>query len=110
MYQADASGLFKVVSVTTWGHILDATVSRAYEQVGDDHAPGRWCGWLATTTQQECGQVLRAAPKQEAPGHSPDAADIPDQVAGAAESELLRAECPQHCARPSRTCLPTTGS
>jgi hypothetical protein len=28
--------------VTTWGHILDAIVSRAYEQVGDDHAPGRW--------------------------------------------------------------------
>jgi hypothetical protein len=42
MYQADALGLFKVVSVTTWGHILDAIVSRAYEQVGDDHAPGRW--------------------------------------------------------------------
>jgi hypothetical protein len=42
MYQADASGLFKVVRVTTWGHILDAIVSRAYEQVGDDHAPGRW--------------------------------------------------------------------
>jgi hypothetical protein len=40
MYQADALGLFKVVSVTTWGHILDAIVSRAYEQVGDDHAPG----------------------------------------------------------------------
>ncbi len=42
MYQADASGLFNVVSVTTWGQILDATASRAYEQVGDDHAPGRW--------------------------------------------------------------------
>ena len=42
MYQADASGLFNVVSVTTWGRILDATASRAYEQVGDDHAPGRW--------------------------------------------------------------------
>ena len=41
MYQADASGLFNVVSVTTWGQILDATASRAYEQVGDDHAPGR---------------------------------------------------------------------
>jgi len=42
MYQADASGLFKVESLTTWGHILDAIMSRAYEQVGDDHAPGRW--------------------------------------------------------------------
>lgn len=42
MYQAGASGLFKAVSVTSWGQFLDATASRAYAQVGDDHAPGRW--------------------------------------------------------------------
>jgi hypothetical protein len=42
MYQVGASGLFNVVSVTSWGHFLDATASRAYEQVGDDHAPGWW--------------------------------------------------------------------
>lgn len=42
MYQAGASGLFSAVSVTGWGHFLDATASRAYVQVGDDHAPGRW--------------------------------------------------------------------
>jgi hypothetical protein len=42
MYQADAAGLCTcTLSATTWGHILDAIASRAYEQVGDDHAPGR---------------------------------------------------------------------
>ena len=40
MYQAGASGLFNAVGATTWGHFLDAAASRAYEQVGDDHAPG----------------------------------------------------------------------
>ena len=55
--------------------------------------PAALPGWLATTTQRECGRVLRAARKQEAAGHPLDAADIPDQVAGAAESELLRGEC-----------------
>ena len=49
-------------------------------------------GWIATTTQRECGRVLRAERKQQAPGHPLDAADIPGQVTGAAESELLRAE------------------
>ena len=42
MYQANVSGLLNVVSVKTWGQILDATASPAYEQVGDDHAPGWW--------------------------------------------------------------------
>jgi RNA polymerase sigma factor (sigma-70 family) len=51
--------------------------------------PAALPGWLATTTQRECCQVLRAARKQEAPGHSPE---IPDMMTGAAESELLKAE------------------
>ena len=54
--------------------------------------PAAMPGWLATTTQRECGRVLRAARKQEAPGHWLDAADVPDTVMGVAESELLRAE------------------
>jgi RNA polymerase sigma factor (sigma-70 family) len=49
-------------------------------------------GWLATTTQRECGRVLSAARKHEAAGRPLDAADIPDNVTGAAESNLLRAE------------------
>ena len=51
--------------------------------------PAALPGWLATTTQRECGRVLRAARNQEAPGQSPE---IPDMTTGAAESELLRAE------------------
>jgi hypothetical protein len=42
MYQVAVSVLLNVVSVAAWGHVLKATASRAYAQVGDDHAPGRW--------------------------------------------------------------------
>ena len=66
---------------------------RLVDQLASLRDPAALPGWLATTTQRECGRVLRAARKQEAPGHSLDTADIPDQVTGAAESELLRAEC-----------------
>ena len=51
--------------------------------------PAALPGWLATTTQRECGRVLRAARNQETPGHP---LEIPDMITGAAESELLRAE------------------
>jgi RNA polymerase sigma factor (sigma-70 family) len=54
--------------------------------------PAALPGWLATTAERECGRVLRAARKQQAPGHALDAADIPDHVTGTAESELLRGE------------------
>ena len=54
--------------------------------------PAALPGWLATAIQRECGRVLRAARKQEPPGHRLDAADIPDQATEAAEHELLRAE------------------
>jgi RNA polymerase sigma factor (sigma-70 family) len=65
---------------------------RLVDQLASLCEPAALPGWLATTTQRECGRVLRAARQQQAPGHSPDAADIPDQVTGAADSELLRAE------------------
>ena len=65
---------------------------RLVDQLGSLRDPAALPGWLATTTQRECGRVLRAARKREAPGRSLDAADIPDQVTGAVESELLRAE------------------
>lgn len=58
--------------------------------------------WLATTTQRECGRVLRAARNQEAPRHPPE---IPDMTTGTAGSELLRAE--RHAAlREALTHLP----
>jgi RNA polymerase sigma factor (sigma-70 family) len=65
---------------------------RLVGQLGSIRDPAALPGWLGTTTRRECGRVLRAARKQEAPGHSLDAADIPDQVTGPAESELLKTE------------------
>ena len=62
------------------------------DQLASLRDPAALPGWLATTTQRECGRVLRAARKQEPPGHPLDAADIPDQVTEAAGYELLRAE------------------
>ena len=58
-------------------------------QLASPRDPAALAGWLATTTQRECGRVLRAARNQEAPAHSPE---IPDTTTGAAESELLMAE------------------
>ena len=55
--------------------------------------PAALPGWLATTTQRECGRVLSATRKHEGTGGSPDATDTPDNVPGAAESDPLRAEC-----------------
>ena len=65
---------------------------RLVDKLASLRNPAALPGWLATTTQRECGRVLRAARKQQAPGHWLDAADIPDEVTGLAESELLRAE------------------
>jgi RNA polymerase sigma factor (sigma-70 family) len=62
------------------------------DQLASLRNPAALPGWLATTTERECGRVLRAARKQQVPGHPLDAADIPDEVTGTAESELLRAE------------------
>ena len=65
---------------------------RLVDQLGSLRDPAALPGWLATTTQRECGRVLRVSREQGVPGQSPDAADIPDKVTGIAESELLRAE------------------
>jgi RNA polymerase sigma factor (sigma-70 family) len=62
------------------------------DQLASLRDPAALPGWLATTTQRECGRILRAARKHKPPGHPLDAADIPDQVTEAAEHELLRAE------------------
>jgi RNA polymerase sigma factor (sigma-70 family) len=65
---------------------------RLVDQLGSLRDPAGLPGWLATTTQRECGRVLRVSRKQEVPRPWPDAAGIPDEVTGIAESELLRAE------------------
>ncbi|MFY9932983.1 MAG: sigma-70 family RNA polymerase sigma factor [Streptosporangiaceae bacterium] len=62
---------------------------RLVGQLASLRDPAALPGWLATVTQRECGQVLRAARNQKALRHSPE---IPDAMTGAAESELLRAE------------------
>jgi RNA polymerase sigma factor (sigma-70 family) len=54
--------------------------------------PAALAGWLATTTQRECGRVLRAARKPQAPRQGLNAENIPDEYTGIAEDEPLIAE------------------
>jgi RNA polymerase sigma factor (sigma-70 family) len=54
--------------------------------------PAALPGWLATTTQRECGMIRRATRRSQALGHVPDAEHIPCQQTGMAEHELLAAE------------------
>jgi len=65
---------------------------RLLEQLDKIRDPAALPGWLATTTQRECGRVLRAARRPQALGHALDAGNIPDGQTGAAEHELLLAE------------------
>lgn len=54
--------------------------------------PAALPGWLVTTTRRECFRVLATSRQQQAFGHWPDLAHIPDTATGMVESELLRAE------------------
>ena len=54
--------------------------------------PAALPGWLATTTQRECGTIQRAMRRSQSPGHVLDAGHIPDQQTGMAEHELLAAD------------------
>jgi RNA polymerase sigma factor (sigma-70 family) len=65
-------------------------------------------GWLVTTTQRECGRVLRATRASrgtQAAGYLLDAESIPDAQAEIAERELLQAER-DAALRAALTCLP----
>ena len=64
---------------------------RLVDQLASLRDPAALPGWLATTTQRECGRILRAAQK-EVPADWLDAAGIRDKVTAIAESELVRAE------------------
>jgi len=66
--------------------------------------PAALPGWLATTTQRECGRVLRAARRTE-PGGQVLEDSIPDEQVTVAEEELLKAER-QAALREAFTCLP----
>jgi len=75
------------------------------DQLAALREPAALPGWLATTTQRECGRVLRAAHKPPTGWYVPDAEDIADERAATAEEELLRGE--RHAAlREGFTCLP----
>ena len=54
--------------------------------------PAALPGWLATTTQGECGRILRAARQPDNAAYAPAAQTIPDEHARAAEQDLLAAE------------------
>ena len=66
--------------------------------------PAALPGWLATTTQRECGRILRAARRTQ-PGGQVLEDSIPDEQATTAEEELLKAER-QAALREAFTCLP----
>ena len=85
---ADVAGDGERLGVVVEG----ALAGRGSGQLGEVRDPAALPGWLATTTQRECGRVMRAAQRQGALGHSLDAQDIPDKQAGMAEHELLMAE------------------
>jgi RNA polymerase sigma factor (sigma-70 family) len=65
---------------------------RLLEQLDKIRDPAALPGWLATTTQRECGRVLRAAWRPQALGHALEAGNIPDGQTGTAEHGLLLAE------------------
>ena len=54
--------------------------------------PAALAGWLATTTQRECGRILRAARRPCNAACALAAETIPDEHARAAEQDLLAAE------------------
>jgi len=75
------------------------------DQLAALREPAALPGWLATTTQRECGRVLRAARKTQTGWYALDAEDIADEQAATAEEELLKAE--RHAAlREAFTYLP----
>jgi RNA polymerase sigma factor (sigma-70 family) len=62
------------------------------DQLAALREPAALPGWLATTTQRECGRILRAAHGPQIAWYVPDAENIPDEQAVTAEEELLLAE------------------
>jgi RNA polymerase sigma factor (sigma-70 family) len=75
------------------------------DQLAALREPAALPGWLVTTTQRECGRVLRAARRPQTGWYVPDAENIADERAATAEEELIQAE--RHAAlREAFACLP----
>ena len=72
------------VSQSVWLRLVD--------QLDKIRDPAALPGWLATTTRRECRQVLRTARGSRPAGYVPDVENIPDELAGTTEQELLAAE------------------
>ena len=54
--------------------------------------PATLAGWLASTTRQECGRALRAAPRPLAAAQVPGSQNSPATLTGTAGHQLLAAE------------------
>jgi RNA polymerase sigma factor (sigma-70 family) len=65
---------------------------RLVDRLAEIRDPAALAGWLATTTQRECGQFLRASRNSAVLWQVPDVENIPDEHVGIAEQELLVAE------------------
>ena len=80
LHKADAED----VSQNVWLRLMD--------QLGNLRDPAAIAGWLATTTQHECGRAVRAARRTRVTVLALDVENIPDVEIGMAEEELLTAE------------------
>jgi RNA polymerase sigma factor (sigma-70 family) len=72
------------VAQTVWLHLVD--------QLHRLRDPDALPGWLVTTTRRACLQARDKARRTDTPAPLPDAADLPDPHAPAAEDALLAAE------------------
>ena len=61
-------------------------------QLGSLRDPAALPGWLATTTQRECGRIVRTARGPRGAGRAGGAGTIPDYQAQTAGQELLVAQ------------------
>jgi RNA polymerase sigma factor (sigma-70 family) len=73
------------VGQNVWLHLVD--------QLATIQDPAALASWLATTTQRECGRVLRAARGTQAPdGYTADAETTPGEAVRTVDQDLLADE------------------
>ena len=88
------------VGQSVWLHLVDHL-----DQIRDAAALP---GWLATTTRRECWRVMRTSRAPHTVVCTPNAANMPDEKAGAPEQQLLASER-QAAVREAFTQLPREG-
>jgi len=72
------------VSQSVWLHLVD--------QLDKIRDPAALPGWLATTTRRECRRVVRAARGSRPVAYVLDVENLPDELAGTTEQQVLEAE------------------